>query len=71
MVDRYDEDWGRLGWVMVRGRADILESGPEHDRARPRCVPAIPQLAAMNIERLPVVAARIDHVASWGRLGDE
>ena len=34
VVDRYDEDWSRLGWVMVRGRADILESGPEHDRAQ-------------------------------------
>ena len=27
-----------------------------------------PQLAAMRIEGLPVVAVRIDHVASWGSL---
>src|SRR5437879_2141611 len=24
VVDRYDEDWRRLGWVMLRGEAEIL-----------------------------------------------
>jgi PPOX class probable F420-dependent enzyme len=68
VVDRYDEDWSRLGWVMVSGRAEILASGPEHDRAQGRLRARYPQLAVMRIEGLPVVAVRIDHVASWGRL---
>src|ERR1700745_3011871 len=29
VVDRYDDDWTRLGWVMLRGRADILTDGAE------------------------------------------
>src|ERR1700722_14788063 len=33
IADRYDEDWTRLGWVMLRGSADILDEGAEHDRA--------------------------------------
>src|SRR4051812_10250383 len=24
VADRYDEDWRQLGWVMLRGRAEIL-----------------------------------------------
>ncbi len=68
VVDRYDEDWSRLGWVMVQGRAEILDSGPEHDQAQARLRARYPQLAAMRIEPLPVVAVRIDHAASWGRL---
>jgi PPOX class probable F420-dependent enzyme len=68
VVDRYDEDWGRLGWVMVQGRAEILQGGPEHDRAQAALCARYPQLAAMRIEHLPVVAIRIDHAASWGRL---
>jgi PPOX class probable F420-dependent enzyme len=71
VVDRYDEDWSRLGWVMIRGRAAILESGPEHDRAQATLRARYPQLAAMRIGRLPVVAVRLDHVASWGRLDKE
>ncbi len=68
VVDRYDEDWSRLGWVMVQGRAEILDAGAEHDRAQARLCARYPQLAAMRIETLPVVAVRIDHAASWGRL---
>jgi PPOX class probable F420-dependent enzyme len=68
VVDRYDEDWSRLGWVMLQGRAEVLESGPEHDLAQATLRARYPQLAAMRIEHLPVVAIRLHHVASWGRL---
>jgi PPOX class probable F420-dependent enzyme len=71
LVDRYDEDWIRLGWVMVQGRAEVLESGPEHDLAQARLRARYPQLGPMRIEGLPAVAVRVDHVASWGRLGDD
>ncbi len=33
-VDRWDEDWNRLGWVMLRGPAEIDSAGDEHDRAQ-------------------------------------
>ena len=68
VVDRYDEDWSRLGWVMVQGRADILDPAPSTTAPRPALRARYPQLAAMRIESLPVVAMRIDHAASWGRL---
>jgi PPOX class probable F420-dependent enzyme len=68
LVDRYDEDWSRLGWVMVQGPAEVLDAGPEHDRAQARLRVRYPQLGAMRIDELPVVAIRIDHAASWGRL---
>jgi PPOX class probable F420-dependent enzyme len=68
VVDRYDEDWSRLGWVMVQGSAEILQSGDEHDLAQASLRARYPQLATMRIEGLPVVALRVDHVASWGQL---
>jgi PPOX class probable F420-dependent enzyme len=71
VVDRYDEDWSRLGWVMVQGHAEILRDGPEHDRAQAALRARYPQLAAMRIEHLPVVAIRIDRATSWGRLDPE
>jgi PPOX class probable F420-dependent enzyme len=66
--DRYDEDWSRLGWVMVQGRAEVLEAGTEHDLAQANLRVRYPQLATMRIAGLPVVAVRVDHVASWGQL---
>jgi PPOX class probable F420-dependent enzyme len=68
VVDRYDEDWSRLGWVMVQGAAEVLEAGPEHDEAQAALRQRYPQLAAMRIEALPVVAVRVEHAASWGLL---
>ena len=68
VVDRYDEDWSRLGWVMVQGPAEILASGAEHDLAQAALRQRYPQLAAMRIAALPVVAVRIDHASGWGRL---
>lgn len=33
LVDHYEEDWGRLWWIRLRGRARVLDEGEEHDRA--------------------------------------
>jgi PPOX class probable F420-dependent enzyme len=68
VVDRYDEDWARLGWVMLRGRAEILAGGAEHDDAQALLRLRYPQLATMRIEDYPVIAVRIERVTSWGDL---
>lgn len=68
IVDRYDEDWSRLGWVMLRGRAEILTDGREHDDAQALLRTRYPQLAAMQIAQHPVIALRIARVTSWGNL---
>jgi PPOX class probable F420-dependent enzyme len=68
VVDRYDEDWSRLGWVMLRGRGEILASGAEHDRAQALLIARYPQLRAMDIAALPVIAIRIERASGWGNL---
>lgn len=68
VADRYDEDWTRLGWVMLRGAAEILEGGEEHDAAQALLRRKYPQLAAMRIEGLAVIAVRIERVTRWGDL---
>jgi PPOX class probable F420-dependent enzyme len=69
-VDRWDEDWMRLAWVMLRGSAEVLADGAEHDAAQHRLRDRYPQYCAMDIAPLPVIALRITRVLSWGALGD-
>ena len=69
VFDRYDEDWRRLGWVMLHGRAGILTAGAEHDRAQSLLRARYRQLEAMEIGQLPVIVIQIERVASWGDLG--
>ncbi len=68
LVDRYDDDWTRLGWVMLRGRAEILDAGPEHAAAQALLKARYLQLAAMRIEQEPVIAVAIEKVTHWGNL---
>ena len=71
VLDRWDEDWRRLGWVMLRGEAEILEAGPEHDQAQALLTARYPQYRAMDLADLPVIALRIARVTSWGDLSHD
>jgi PPOX class probable F420-dependent enzyme len=68
VVDRYDEDWGQLGWVMLRGQAEILADGTEHDDAQALLRSRYRQLDAMRIAQYPVIAIRVERTTSWGNL---
>jgi PPOX class probable F420-dependent enzyme len=70
VVDRYDEDWSLLGWVMLYGRAEVLADGSEHDGAQALLRSRYRQLEAMQIAQHPVIAVRIERVASWGNLSE-
>ena len=68
VVDRYDEDWSLLGWVMLRGRAEILRGGTEHNHAQALLRSRYRQLTVMQITEQPVIAIRVTRVTSWGNL---
>ena len=71
VADRWDEDWTRLGWVMLRGPAEIHADGAEHDRAQSLLRSRYPQYRGMARDDLPVIAIRIERVTSWGNLSVE
>ena len=68
VADRYAEDWQQLGWIMLRGRVEILADGPEHDRAQHLLRERYPQYRSMQLAELPVIALRIERVTQWGNL---
>ncbi len=70
-VDRWDEDWTRLAWVMLHGTASILTGGDEHDAAQSRLRDRYPQYLSMDLAPLPVIAVRLTRVRSWGNLEPE
>ena len=68
IVDRYADDWSLLGWVMLRGQAEILKDGAEHDKAQAGLRDRYPPYRAMQLAQLPVVAIRLQRVSRWGNL---
>jgi PPOX class probable F420-dependent enzyme len=66
IADYYDEDWSRLGWVMIRGPGDVLDSGEEFEGGCELLRRRYAQYATMTLS--PLIAIRILEVRSWGNL---
>lgn len=67
VVDEYDEDWGRLRYVMLQGTASILREGADHRRAVDLLREKYPQYRAMASfgEGLLVIRIAPTHWAGW------
>jgi coenzyme F420-0:L-glutamate ligase/coenzyme F420-1:gamma-L-glutamate ligase len=71
IADRYTEAWDLLAFVMVRGRAELLDPGTEEHAAAVRLLRGkYHQYEAMRIEENPVIAIRTERAASWGALDE-
>jgi PPOX class probable F420-dependent enzyme len=69
VADRYAEAWNLLAFVMVRGRAELLEPGARGHADAVRLLRGkYHQYERMRLEENPVIAIRPERVASWGPL---
>ncbi len=66
LVDRWDEEWSRLAWVQLRGRASLLDPGAaEHDAAVARLRAKYPQYACHDLESRPIIKVEVTALRSW------
>jgi PPOX class probable F420-dependent enzyme len=71
LVDRWDEDWTRLGWVRCLGTAALLEPDDrtaEHAGAVTALRSRYPQYTTHDLESRPVIRIAVDRVVAWGDL---
>lgn len=66
VVDRWDEDWGRIGWVLLRGRAEVLEACPEQVLGLLR--EKYPQYREPSLDGRPAICLTIASFRAWGNL---
>ena len=73
VVDAWDEDWSRLGWVMVQGdvevfhgEGDLVPAPGEEVRALDALRRRYPQYRAMALEGRPLIRLRPARVRHWG-----
>lgn len=73
LVDRWDEDWSRLAWLRMYGRAEILEPQPHEVEEHAWAVAALrekyEQYRTHRLEERPIIRISIAHAISWGDLG--
>lgn len=69
LIDHYDDDWTKLWWIMLRGRAEILTPGTwtasEANDALSALRTRYPQYAAHALEERPLIRLTITNVTRW------
>ena len=69
VVDDYSENWEKLGFVIIHGRARLLEWGAEQRRAIAMLRDKYEQYREMEIDGSPVIRIVVEEMTGWGNLG--
>jgi PPOX class probable F420-dependent enzyme len=73
LVDRWDEDWAKLGWLRCHGTAELIEpDAPGAGAERAEAIAALrekhPQYVDHALESRPLIRVSILRASSWGAL---
>ncbi|MGH2477182.1 MAG: pyridoxamine 5'-phosphate oxidase family protein [Candidatus Limnocylindrales bacterium] len=71
LVDRWSEDWTKLAWIRLNGRASLVEPDAD-DIDRQLVIRALrakyPQYEDHDLATRPMIQVDIDDATSWGAL---
>jgi PPOX class probable F420-dependent enzyme len=66
VIDDYSDDWSRLAWLIVDGKAEIVEPGAAEHRMAVRALrEKYPQYRSMAIESRPMIKIVPERIKRW------
>ncbi|HXJ78719.1 MAG TPA: TIGR03668 family PPOX class F420-dependent oxidoreductase [Candidatus Methylomirabilis sp.] len=67
VIDRYDEDWMRLRYVIIQGQARILTDGGDFTRGVDLLLAKYPQYRTMGLDRATGLMIKVEaaQVTAW------
>lgn len=65
VVDHYDEDWQRLAWVQLRGRAALLTDGDAYTSGIALLHQKYAQYEHVPLDGRPLIVIVVEHVRGW------
>jgi PPOX class probable F420-dependent enzyme len=68
VIDRWDEDWRKLAYILVSGQARILFTGQKHRKAVSLLRRKYRQYHTMAIEERPMIVIRPLATKAWGNI---
>ncbi len=66
VVDRYNENWRRLAYVLMFGKARLLRKGAEHKAAVTLLRRKYRQYRSMAIDAQPIIRVSPTRAVCWG-----
>jgi PPOX class probable F420-dependent enzyme len=67
VIDRYSENWKRLAYILIRGKAKIVHRGTAHAEAVHRLRRKYPQYRQMAIHARPMIQITPTKWSFWGK----
>ena len=67
VIDQYADDWSQLGYLLIHGRAELIE--PTHELHRQALLllrERYVQYRTMALEQYPVIVIIPQRISSWG-----
>jgi PPOX class probable F420-dependent enzyme len=68
VIDDYGEDWRTLAYVLIQGRAEVLEHGCARQRAECLLREKYPQYRELLAAGCMILSIEPTNVAAWGRI---
>jgi PPOX class probable F420-dependent enzyme len=68
VIDRYEEDWSKLAYSLVFGKAQIVLSGEKYLKAILLLRKKYPQYQTMAIDERPMIVIKPKKVMGWGAM---
>jgi len=65
LIDHYEEDWSKLAYVLITGKARIVQRGQRHRRAVTLLRKKYPQYRRMAIDTRPMIMLTVKHITVW------
>jgi PPOX class probable F420-dependent enzyme len=66
IIDRYDEDWRRLTYVLITGKGKVMFRGERHKKAVKLLRRKYAQYRRMAIHQRPIISIRAIQAKVWG-----
>ena len=66
IVDRYDENWQRLAYVLIFGKARLLQKGARHKAAVMLLRRKYRQYRSMALDARPIIGVSAIRAVCWG-----
>ena len=70
VIDDYDDDWSKLAYVIIHGKAELMHGGKEYDQSLRMLSEKYPQYQEMKLSdlNLPVIRIVPNRIISWGNI---
>jgi coenzyme F420-0:L-glutamate ligase/coenzyme F420-1:gamma-L-glutamate ligase len=68
IVDRYDENWTKLAYILVLGTARVLSRGENHRKAVRLLRRKYSQYVSMAIHERPMIVIKPRRIITWGAI---